>query len=150
MQKTLSKKEIKELNEKISLFNIELNKKDHIVYFEDEFKYYKWNDLISFFVYEENILPTLKLVLKNNIGFSSIYVDKGAIPFVIKGADIMRPGIKLTDEFNENSFILIRDETAKKPIAIGFSKLSSTDLMKETKGRLIKNIHYFGDELWKM
>ena len=150
MQKTLSKKEIKELNEKLSTYGIGLSKKDHVVFFDEKIKYYVWNNLVSFFLYENNVLPTLKLVLKNNINMPAVYVDRGAIPFVLKGADIMRPGIVKTDEFVEKSFVIIKDETYSKPIAIGFSKLSSKMLMKEKSGKLVNNIHYVGDSIWKM
>ena len=149
MQKTLSKREIKELNEKIDWIGLEINKKDNIIYFKEDMEYYLWNNLISFFVYDNHILPSLKLVLKYNLDIPSVYVDKGAIPFVIKGADIMRPGIVNVDEFKDNSFVIVRDETAKKPIAIGLSILSSNELMNERNGKVIKNIHHFGDLLWK-
>ena len=71
-----------------------------------------------------------------------------AIPFIIKGADIMRPGIKELDEFEKNEIIVIVDETHQKPLAIGISMFSRSEIKEMDKGKVIKNIHYVGDVTW--
>ena len=46
------------------------------------------------------ILPTLKFVHKYpEVKFTSVTVDKGAIPFVLGGANIMCPGLTNVGEF---------------------------------------------------
>ena len=60
--------------------------------------------------HEDSILP----FLQDSDTLSSIpklIVDKGAIPFVCKGANIMRPGIKtISGDFPLNSIVVISEE----------------------------------------
>ena len=49
-------------------------------------------------------------------------VDTGAIPYVVNGADIMRPGIvAVTDDVKANAPVQIVDERHGKPLAIGIA-----------------------------
>jgi PUA domain protein len=74
----------------------------------------------------------------------------GAVKFIINGADIMRPGIKELDQtITKDDFVAIIDINNKKPIAIGLALYSSSKIQTMTTGKVIKNIHYVGDELWK-
>ena len=175
MRKQLSKKEIKELiaviEENFGINDV-MNKKDNVVK-EDTF--IKINNKILFFYQENQLIPTLKLIIelteKNKLSQTSIKtitVDKGAIKFVINGADIMRPGItKISDDvgdsefgkenkdkdknsFNKGDFVVIVDETHKKPLAIGIALLNSEEIIAATSGKVIKNIHFVGDDVWKL
>jgi len=75
----------------------------------------------------------------------------GAIKFVVNGADIMRPGItKIQEGIEKDEAIVIVDENNQKPLAVGIALLSAEDMEKTKSGRVIKNIHYVGDELWKL
>ena len=133
MRKQLSKKEIKELiseiEEKFGITEL-LSKKDNVVR-EDSFL--NVNEKIIFFYNNEQLIPTLKLIIslgdklsKTNI--KKIIVDMGAIKFVINGADIMRPGITEIEEgINKDNFVVILDEQHKKPLAIGISLMNSEE-----------------------
>jgi PUA domain protein len=79
-----------------------------------------------------------------------IVVDMGAIPYVCKGADIMAPGVVLIErEFKEKDIVLIVDERYGKALAVGLA-LFSYEKMKDIKeGKIIKNLHYVGDKIWK-
>jgi PUA domain protein len=82
--------------------------------------------------------------------FPKITVDKGALPHICNGADIMAPGIKGIDgDFSEGSIVILVDETYKKPISVGESLLSSIRMRSVKKGKVIKNIHYIGDRIWE-
>jgi PUA-domain protein len=158
MRKQLSKKEIKELivviEDKFGIKNI-MTKKDNVAK-EDQF--IKINNKISFFYNKETLIPTLKLILElneknelNNTNIKIITVDKGAIKFVVNGADIMRPGItKIDDGFEKDDFLVIIDENHNKPLAIGIALLNSEDMKTANSGKVITNIHYVGDEIWKL
>ena len=75
----------------------------------------------------------------------------GAVKFVINGADIMRPGItEIEDGINENDFIVIVDVNNQKSLAVGIALLNSEEMRSSTSGKVIKNIHYVGDEIWKI
>lgn len=79
-----------------------------------------------------------------------IVVDMGAVPYVCKGADVMAPGVvDIKGEFKENDLLLVVDERHGKPLAIGVA-LSNSQAMKNVKhGKIVKNVHYVGDKLWK-
>lgn len=94
------------------------------------------------------LIPHLKSINKDiEKHYKSVFVDKGAIPFIIKGADLMRPGIQQIDKnIQEEDLILVRDENYKKILAIGKSLFSSENMQKQKKGKSIKILHYVGDD----
>ncbi len=139
----LSNKEKKELVEKLPE-GFEITKKDKLT--EKNSIIFK-NDVPFLIILERKFLPHLKSV--NEEFYKSVYVDKGAIPFVIKGADVMRPGIqKIDDGIEKNEIILIKDENYNKVLAIGFSTLSSEELKNQEKGKSVIIYHYVGDKYY--
>jgi len=151
----------KELNEQLSQYHLEYSKKDQVELVETEnYRIILINKEPSFFYYnfnkentnqqQEILIPTLKL-LQHKLILKKITVDMGAIKFVINGADIMRPGITHIEEnIQKDEPIVIVDQTHQKPLAIGISQLPSEELKTTTSGKVIKNIHHVGDELWKL
>ena len=81
--------------------------------------------------------------------FPSVTVDVGAIKFMCKGANLMRPGILKFSEFEKGKLVCIVEESHHKFIAIGKSTVSSADLKSMEKGEVIKNIHYISDRFWE-
>ncbi|NDF34037.1 MAG: RNA-binding protein, partial [Euryarchaeota archaeon] len=80
-----------------------------------------------------------------------VSVDHGAISFLMNGADCMVAGIHDADEnISEGDLVWVRDQTHKRPLAIGWSKMDGTSLVQQLKGKGLKNIHWVGDELWEM
>ena len=107
------------------------------------------NNEPAFFYYENQLYPTLKYLLKQPI-LKTITVDMGAVRFVVNGADIMRPGIVAIDaNIQKGEAIIIIDQNNKKPLAVGIALFSSEEMQKVSSGKVIKNIHYVGDEIWK-
>ncbi len=136
----LSGKEKKELSEKLPKGYV-VEKKDDIK--EKDNMLYK-NEVKFLIIKDNKFLPHLKSI--NEKEYKSIYVDKGAIPFVIKGADIMRPGIRKIDEnIQKSEIILVKDETHGKTLAIGFAEHNSEDMQKQEKGKSVIIYHYVGD-----
>lgn len=79
-----------------------------------------------------------------------IVVNMGAVPYVCKGADVMAPGVvSIKGEFKENDFLLVVDERHGKPLAIGVSLFNSQAMKNMKHGKILKNIHHVGDNLWK-
>ena len=77
--------------------------------------------------------------------------DAGAIPYVVNGADIMRPGIvSCTDDVKAGSPVQIVDERHGKPLAIGIALMDAPDLRASTAGKMVKKFHHVGDEIWTM
>ncbi|MFX1294333.1 MAG: DUF1947 domain-containing protein [Promethearchaeota archaeon] len=107
------------------------------------------NEELTFFEKEDQIIPFLKIIIKNLISLPIVVVDTGAVPYIIKGATVMIPGIVATDEFfTIGDYVVIVDEKHSKPLAIGVALLNSSDISKEKKGKAVKNLHYIGDRYW--
>ena len=148
--KTLSKSEIKIVNEKLQKYDISLTKKDLVQLAEDEFSYLKINQEIAFFYNENELLPTLKTLLKNNF-LKTVIVDMGAVKFICNGADIMRQGITaIQPDIKEGEIITVIDEKNHKPLMVGKALFSSEAMEAQTEGKVIKSLHYVGDEIWNL
>jgi PUA domain protein len=95
------------------------------------------------------LLPSLKFQETLN-SLPRATVDMGAVAHVANGADVMRPGIKsFQDDFVKGDLLVIIDEKYGKPIALGIADFDSATIRSMTKGKVIVNVHYVGDELWK-
>lgn len=153
MRKQLSKTEIKQLNEDIKkLYGLEnfFGKKAKVEYLVNEQRMLLLDNEPAFFYYGDILVPTLKFLLKNNF-MKKITVDMGAVKFVAEGADIMRPGVIAVDEgIKKDELISIVDQKNQKPLAIGQALFDSHELREQTSGKVIKNIHHVGDELWQL
>eukprot|EP00825_Cyclidium_porcatum_P002234 TRINITY_DN11027_c0_g1_i1.p5 TRINITY_DN11027_c0_g1~~TRINITY_DN11027_c0_g1_i1.p5 ORF type:complete len:166 (+),score=2.15 TRINITY_DN11027_c0_g1_i1:398-895(+) len=97
------------------------------------------------------VFPTLKGAVQCPFPERRVAVDAGAIPFVMNGADIMRPGIvSCTDDVKANAPVQIVDERHGKPLAIGVSLFDAPDLRAKTAGKMVKMFHHVGDEIWTL
>jgi len=148
--KTTSLK-IKELNQQLSHYHLNLSKKDQAVLLEkQEHHIILINKQPAFFYHQDKPIPTLKYLQQNQI-LKKITVDMGAVKFVINGADIMRPGItQIENNIEKDEPIVIVDKNNHKPLAVGIALLNSTEMEEQTEGKSIKNIHYIGDEIWNL
>lgn len=81
--------------------------------------------------------------------FPNVMVDMGAVKFMCKGANVMRPGIKKNTEFEKDKLVCIVEESRHKFLAIGKSMVSSEELENMDKGEIIKNMHYISDKFWE-
>ena len=81
--------------------------------------------------------------------FPAVTVDMGAVKFMCKGANLMRPGIKEFTEFEKDKLVCIVEESQHKFLAVGKSVVSSSELETMDKGEVIKNIHYISDKFWE-
>ncbi len=148
-QVTLSKKDVKDLNKEIAeLYGIEkfFDKSNNVALLEDS--YIICDGLMLFFYKEDKLIPTLHLLLKQNF-LPKVAVNMGAVPFVAKGADIMRPGIVGVDpKVKEGDIVSIVDETHDKPLAVGESLFSKEEMEEMEAGKMILSLHHVGDKIW--
>lgn len=82
--------------------------------------------------------------------FPYVMVDMGAVKFMCKGANVMRPGIKKHSEFQKDDFVCIIEETHHKFLAVGKALVSSQEMESMEKGEVIKNLHYISDKFWEI
>lgn len=88
----------------------------------------------------EELLPTL----------SRVVVDMGAVPHIVNGAQVMRPGVRqILSDFGKGELVAIVDEKFSKTIALGIADVDSTTMRSVSKGKVVQNIHYVGDDFWK-
>lgn len=140
-------------------YSIELlNKKDKIEVVETEdITVLLKNDVPLLFKHKiteedeirEEWIPTLKTTFSAEIKLKKITVDKGAIKFVLNGADIMRPGItQIEPGIEKNELILIIEELQNKPLALGIALYDSEEMKTKEQGKVIENIHCLNDKIW--
>ena len=140
----------KDLSKELGDYTIEISKKDQVELIEDKYKIIFINKKPSFFYYNKHLVPTLKFLQENNL-LKKITVDMGAVKFVVNGADVMRPGIVEVEEgIAKEDFVTIIDKNNHKPLAVGIALFNSEEIKSMGSGKVIKNIHYVGDELWKI
>ncbi len=97
------------------------------------------------------VFPSLKGALVHPFPQRRVTVDQGAIPFLVNGADVMRPGIhSLTDDVKEGAPVLIVEEVHNKPIAVAIARFDADQMRVETKGKMCKTVHFVGDQLWRL
>ena len=139
----------KDISKEIEKYALDISKKDQVELVEDKYKIILINKKPSFFYHQENIVPTLKLLQENNV-LKRITVDMGAVKFVVNGADVMRPGIvEIEEGISKQDFVSVIDKNNKKALAVGIALYDSKEMKTINSGKVIKNIHYVGDELWR-
>lgn len=81
----------------------------------------------------------------------SIIVDMGAVPHIVNGADVMRPGVReFRGEFRRGDILVVRDERHGKPLAIA-SALEDKDICEAMeRGKIAENLHHVNDKIWKL
>ena len=96
----------------------------------------------------EDILPFLgdAQILEK---FPYVVVDMGAIKFVCKGANVMRPGITKFSDFEKGEIVCVIEESQHKFLAVGRAEIPSSKLAETNKGEVIKNMHYISDVFWE-
>ncbi|CAO1416083.1 unnamed protein product [Diamesa hyperborea] len=138
---------------------------DSILPKKDSFRIVKCHDHIEllvnsagdqlFFRHREGQwMPTLKLYHKFPVFLPKQQVDKGAIRFVLSGANIMCPGLTSPGAsmtpVEKGTVVAIMAEGKENCLAIGLTTLSTEDIAKVNKGIGVENCHYLNDGLWTM
>lgn len=98
--------------------------------------------------------PTLRLLHKYPFILPHMQVDKGAIGFVLSGANIMCPGLtspgaRMT-KVDKDAIVAIMAEGKETALAIGLTKMSTDEILSKNKGVGVDNIHFLNDGLWQM
>lgn len=149
----LKNKKIKEIKSQLGVYDYIIPKKSQVEYIkvEDMPDIYLIDGKPLLMEAEGHIIPTLKAMNEIDTIEKKVVVDMGAINFVIKGADIMSPGIVDADsDITEDEIVVIVDETHNKPLAIGMSLITGPEMVENSKGKAIKNLHFVGDAIWNL
>jgi len=93
--------------------------------------------------------PTLHALL-GGATLPRVTVDMGAVPHIASGADVMGPGVTGADPgIREGDPVAIVDEKHAKAIAVGIA-LTNSEGMRVPRGKVVKNVHHVGDDIWKL
>jgi PUA-domain protein len=149
MKKQLSKQERESIEQQLSAFNVSFDKKDRLELEEnDKGKQLLINGESAFFFVEDKPVPLLRY-LATHAMLKQIVVDMGAVKFVVSGADVMRPGIKeFAPSIANGELVMVVDINNKKPLCVGRMLFSGDEAQALPKGKVIKNLHWVGDEWW--
>jgi len=102
---------------------------------------------VLLFRFSDKVFPTLKSL--DRIPLKRVVVDMGAVPHVANGADVMAPGVVSADGgITREEGVAIVDERHGKPIAVGQALVPGAE-MQGPRGKVIKNLHHVGDEIWR-
>ncbi|WP_455368030.1 PUA domain-containing protein [[Eubacterium] cellulosolvens] len=97
---------------------------------------------------ENYLIPSLTFdyILKD---LPKIKIDRGAIPHICSGADLMAPGVRgISKPFQRSKITVIVDDVYKKYLAVGIALIDSQEFDVLRKGKVVKNLHYVGDKVW--
>jgi PUA domain protein len=103
---------------------------------------------------EGRLYPALRLLHAYPIMLPSVQVDRGAIQAVLRGANIMCPGLTnaggcLPPELGVNQVVAVMAEGKARALAVGKMILTSDQIREQQQGIAIENVHVLGDEIWK-
>ena len=153
MRKQLNKSDVADLNVLIERsFGVSdfFGKKDRVLDCDENNLRFVLSDDVLFFYRDDKLVPTLKLLLKRPL-LKVVVVDMGAVRFVVSGADVMRPGIvELDSSIQEGELVVVVDQSHKKPLCVAVSLLSGQEILALEQGKVLKNIHWVGDGIWKL
>ncbi|MCS7094950.1 MAG: hypothetical protein NZ988_03970 [Thaumarchaeota archaeon] len=143
----LSKSELKRLREGLQSRGFAVEGKTGALLEEEDVRVIVIDGNV-FFEEGERALPVADEKLNGPLlaGMPSVYVDVGAVKHVINGASVMRPGIvKVTGEFSQGDYVVVREEKGGQAIAIGEALISSAEMASVSKGKVIRNVQHHGD-----
>jgi predicted RNA-binding protein (TIGR00451 family) len=81
--------------------------------------------------------------------FPSVSIDEGAVKYIIKGADVMRPGISKYDDWGgAGRLVIVREDKKGRAAAVGKTMVASSAMTELKKGNCVKNLHHAGDRFW--
>lgn len=158
-QRGLKSTLVNQFNDLETVIDTIIPKKSQIISLkcEDRIQLYSLeNEVVLFQHFDDDLIPTLKVVHKYPECFPKVQVDRGAIKFVLSGANIMCPGLtsaggKLPEEnLEEGSIVAVYAEGKEHSLAIGKLLMSTDEIKSKNKGHGIEVIHYLGDGLWNL
>ncbi|MHA1746524.1 MAG: DUF1947 domain-containing protein [Promethearchaeota archaeon] len=110
---------------------------------------YAVDGVLAFWLNEGKLIPLLSFLRDHDTPFKAVHVDLGAIKFVSKGADVMRPGITTIDStIEKGDIVLIKDPNHNRVLAVGEALYAAAQMQSMDTGKVIKAIHSITDNIW--
>ena len=113
-------------------------------------------DLIPYFIDLNgrcDLYPTVFALWKIPVMLPQVVIHSPVSTFVLRGADLMAPGIYKLDNIHKGDKVSIRVRNNPFPFAIGLSEVDTVEefssCLTRPKGKAVQVLHSFGDMLWK-
>ena len=138
-----------------------LPKKDPcvVVRGRDEFAFFNFLAVADQILFFQNgndgqWLPTLRVLHQYPSMMPKMQVDVGAIKFILKGANVMSPGLisaggRFETGIKKGGFVQVTAENCVHACGIGCMQMDS-DSLPGSNGVAIESIHYLNDGLFKI
>jgi len=115
-------------------------------------------DPLFFQHFDGPFFPSLRLLHQYPTVIPKVQVDRGAIRFLLAGANMMCPGMTSKGGYLPPADAAVAAEKAvaifaegkEHPAAIGLTKMGTEEMKKVNKGIGVELICHIGDELWDM
>lgn len=115
------------------------------------FNLYRVEDVILLWEIDDEIYPTILALLLYRIDIPGVIVDRGAVPHILNGADVMRPGIVFfKGDFEKGDLVAIYEEEKRRAIALGRALFSRNEIESMRRGKVVKNLHHIKDKIWDL
>ncbi|MGC8568560.1 MAG: PUA domain-containing protein [Nitrososphaeria archaeon] len=101
----------------------------------------------GFFVLQEDLVFPF-ILDRRTAQLPEVEVDAGAVPHVLNGASIMRPGIVKVEEGVKRGSV-VRVTNGGRILCVGLSMYDREELLSASKGVVVKNLHRRNDRIWK-
>ncbi|KAI7821793.1 PUA-like domain-containing protein [Kickxella alabastrina] len=135
------------LPKKVNLIQIKC--KDHFTLYAID------NEIMFFQHFSDPITPTLRLLHQYPDILPHVRADRGAIKFVLSGANIMCPGLTSAgawlpeENIPEDTVVAVMAEGKEHALAVGVMKMSTDDIKSINKNTGVDLIQHLSDPLWK-
>ena len=130
------------------LLLVKLTSKEHIQFLAAN------EELLFFQHYDGPWYPTLRLLHRYPNLLPHLRVDRGAVRFVLSGANIMCPGLTspgahMPDDVPADTPVAIMAEGKAHAVAIGVTKMSTKEISEINKGIGVDSVTHLNDGLWR-
>ncbi|MBP2147044.1 PUA domain protein [Methanofollis sp. W23] len=126
-------------------------KRLEVVETDSEFLIYLVDKKPLLMEFEGWTFPTVRGAVERPFEARRVTVDSGAVPYVMNGADIMRPGVvDATPDVKEGAPCIITEERYGKPLAVGIALYDGAELLAQEKGKVVRTLHRVGDSIWNL
>jgi len=113
------------------------------------FNLYRVDDRVLLWEVDDEIYPTILALLLYKIEIPKVVVDKGAVPHILNGADVMRPGIVTFEgDFKKGDLVAICEEEKGRAIALGRALFSRMEIESMKRGNVVENLHNIKERVW--
>lgn len=96
----------------------------------------------------DDLVPYLKTKAIDASRYPEAVVDMPAVPYMAKGADLLRPGIVSFSAWEAGDVIRVTDERNRVTLAYMRALVSSEEAKAMEKGKIAKSLHHVGDRWW--